>query len=324
MPSSRDGQRPAPRSCGRASTRHTGDPRASVHRRAHRRLARSGGVSLRPHPAAPPPARVRPRAQRRRRAEERDIAMINETAAGAIAVERQLHESFFSDLGSAAAPTGPQPGLHQLPAGRRLRGAEALAAPVPATSLGGRQTATRAPAAGCVSALDRNLRWRGITAIVQAASRSPDCVGENLSTNERDSMLGNFQTTARYELGIRFWEERSPAAVADAATMGALSSAASDRLSWSAPTHLRACQCVPVFLPLRSRLCPSSRRRPRAASCSGRRDTVVGVETAARVRGTRSPRRIDVAVEALNANSHAHEHGHSCPARGEHTLAAPT
>ena len=44
--------------------------------------------------------------------EERDIAMFNEHAAGAIAVERQLHESFFSDFGLsetdvAATPMAP-------------------------------------------------------------------------------------------------------------------------------------------------------------------------------------------------------------------------
>jgi thiaminase/transcriptional activator TenA len=33
--------------------------------------------------------------------EERDIAMLNEHAAGAIAVERQLHETFSQTLGSA-------------------------------------------------------------------------------------------------------------------------------------------------------------------------------------------------------------------------------
>ena len=44
--------------------------------------------------------------------EERDIAMFNEHAAGAIAVERQLHERFFSDFGLsetdvAATPMAP-------------------------------------------------------------------------------------------------------------------------------------------------------------------------------------------------------------------------
>ena len=43
---------------------------------------------------------------------ETDIAMFNEHAAGAIAVERSLHESFFTDFGMsedevAATPMAP-------------------------------------------------------------------------------------------------------------------------------------------------------------------------------------------------------------------------
>jgi thiaminase (transcriptional activator TenA) len=41
-------------------------------------------------------------------------------------------------------------------------------------------------------------------AIVQAVLALTDRVGEDLSTSERDSMLGNFQTTARYEW--MFWD----------------------------------------------------------------------------------------------------------------------
>jgi thiaminase (transcriptional activator TenA) len=41
--------------------------------------------------------------------EERDIAMFNEHAAGAIAVERQLHESFFSDFGVSEADVAATP-----------------------------------------------------------------------------------------------------------------------------------------------------------------------------------------------------------------------
>jgi thiaminase (transcriptional activator TenA) len=39
---------------------------------------------------------------------------------------------------------------------------------------------------------------------VKAVLALTDRVGENLSTSERDSMLGNFQTTARYEW--MFWD----------------------------------------------------------------------------------------------------------------------
>jgi thiaminase/transcriptional activator TenA len=41
--------------------------------------------------------------------EERDIAMFNEHAAGAIAVERQLHETFFSDFGLSEADEAATP-----------------------------------------------------------------------------------------------------------------------------------------------------------------------------------------------------------------------
>jgi len=58
---------------------------------------------------------------------EADIAMFNEHAAGAIAVERSLHEGFFADLGISegerrAYPGRPdEPRLHQLPDRHRLR-----------------------------------------------------------------------------------------------------------------------------------------------------------------------------------------------------------
>jgi TENA/THI-4/PQQC family len=60
--------------------------------------------------------------------EERDIAMFNEHAAGAIAVERPAARELFlrpwaqRDRRGGHGDGAHQPGLHQLPARRRLRG----------------------------------------------------------------------------------------------------------------------------------------------------------------------------------------------------------
>jgi hypothetical protein len=84
-------------------------------------------------------------------------------------------------------------------------------------------------------------------AIVQAALALTDRVGENLSTSERHSMLGNLQATPRYEW--MFWDMGPIARSSGRSSQhgAASASVASDRPSWSAPAHLRACQCVPVW-----------------------------------------------------------------------------
>ena len=147
--------------------------------------------------------------------EERDIAMFNEHAAGAIAVERQLHESFFADFGvseadvaaTPMAPTNLAYTSYLLAVAYGGSFPEALAALLPCYWIYwevGKQLLER----GSPDALYR--RWiatyggEEYTAIVQAVLALTDRVGENLSTSERDSMLGNFQTTARYEW--MFWD----------------------------------------------------------------------------------------------------------------------
>lgn len=147
--------------------------------------------------------------------EERDIAMFNEHAAGAIAVERQLHESFFSDFGvseadvaaTPMAPTNLAYTSYLLAVAYGGSFAQALGALLPCYWIYwevGKQLLER----GSPEALYR--RWiatyggEEYGAIVKAVLALTDRVGENLSTSERDSMLRNFQTTARYEW--MFWD----------------------------------------------------------------------------------------------------------------------
>ena len=101
------------------------------------------------------------------------IIMLNEHAAGALTVERTLHESFFKDWGLtpeavAATPAGAhQPRLHLVPARGRLRPAvprgDRRAAALLLDLLGGGQDPrARELARPALRALDRHLRLRGV------------------------------------------------------------------------------------------------------------------------------------------------------------------
>jgi thiaminase/transcriptional activator TenA len=147
--------------------------------------------------------------------EERDIAMFNEHAAGAIAVERELHASFFSEFGlsendvasTPMAPTNLAYTSYLLAVAYGGSFPQALGALLPCYWIYwevGKQLRGR----GSPDPLYR--RWietyggEEYAAIVKAVLALTDRVGENLSTSERNSVLGHFQTTARYEW--MFWD----------------------------------------------------------------------------------------------------------------------
>jgi len=147
--------------------------------------------------------------------EERDIAMFNEHVAGAIAVERQLHESFFSDFGlsetdvaaTPMAPTNLAYTSYLLAVAYGGSFPEALGALLPCYWIYwevGKQLLERGSPDTLYQRWIATYGGEEYAAIVKAVIALTDRVGENLSTSERDSMLGNFQTTARYEW--MFWD----------------------------------------------------------------------------------------------------------------------
>jgi thiaminase (transcriptional activator TenA) len=207
--------------------------------------------------------------------EERDIAMFNEHAAGAIAVERQLHESFFSDFGvseadvaaTPMAPTNLAYTSYLLAVAYGESFAQALAALLPCYWIYwevGKQLLER----GSPDALYR--RWIATyrseenAAIVKAVLALTDRVGENLSTSERDSMQATSRPPPATNGCSGTW---AIARSSGRSKHGAASaSVTSDRPSkWSTPTHLRgSANASPYGPPASSGPCPSSRR---AAGC---------------------------------------------------------
>jgi thiaminase/transcriptional activator TenA len=147
--------------------------------------------------------------------EERDIAMFNDHAAGALAVERQLHESFFSDFGLSGAdvaatpmaPTNLAYTSYLLAVAYGGSFPEALGALLPCYWIYW-EVGKRLLERGSPDALYQ--RWiatyggEDYGVIVQAVLALTDRVGENLGTGERDGVLRHFQTTARYEW--MFWD----------------------------------------------------------------------------------------------------------------------
>ena len=146
---------------------------------------------------------------------ERDIAMFNEHAASAIAVERSLHESFFRDFGlSEADVAGTPPAPTNLAYTSYLLAvayggsfAEGLGALLPCYWIYW-EVGKRLLERGSPDPLYR--RWiatyggEQYGAIVQAVLALTDRVGESLGASERDSVFRHFQTTARYEW--MFWD----------------------------------------------------------------------------------------------------------------------
>ncbi len=142
--------------------------------------------------------------------------MFNEHAAGAIAVERSLHESFFADFGVseeevAATPMAPTNLAYTSYLLASVYGAsfpEALGAVLPCCWIYwevGKSLLSAWVAQPALSALDRDLR-RGRSSPPSSArcSRSPDRLGPQLAPAEEARMHERFRITSRYEW--MFWE----------------------------------------------------------------------------------------------------------------------
>ena len=153
--------------------------------------------------------------------DEPSIAMFAEHAAGAIAVERELHESFFADLGISAADVAATPVAPTnlaycsflLATANGGSFAEALGAVLPCYWIYrevGTELARRVLIEGGVSPNPLYARWidtyggEEFGAVVQAVLDLTDRVGPTLSDADRAAAAARFATTARYEW--MFWE----------------------------------------------------------------------------------------------------------------------
>jgi thiaminase/transcriptional activator TenA len=143
------------------------------------------------------------------------IIMFNEHAAGALKVERELHEGFFVDFGltpdavdaTPLAPTNVAYTSYLLAVAYGSRFHEAVAALLPCYWIYwevGKQLERR----GSPDAL--YARWIGTYAseefgsVVRAVLECTDTVAAALAPAERDAMAGHFVTTSRYEW--MFWD----------------------------------------------------------------------------------------------------------------------
>lgn len=150
------------------------------------------------------------------RAPEDDwIVMFNEHAAGALKVERALHESFFKDFGLTAddvtatplAPTNLAYTSYLLAVAYATPFHEAVAALLPCYWIYW-EVGRHLERTGSPDALYQ--RWIGTYAseefggIVRAVVDTVDRLAERLGTAERDAMRRHFVATSRYEW--MFWE----------------------------------------------------------------------------------------------------------------------
>ena len=143
------------------------------------------------------------------------IIMFNEHAAGALKVERSLHESFFQEFGlthEAVASTPLAPTnlaytsyLLAIAYGRPFH--EALAAVLPCYWIYW-EVGKELERAGSADPLYK--RWIGTYAseefgsVVRDVLAAADKVAERLTIAEREAMRGHFVTTSRYEW--MFWD----------------------------------------------------------------------------------------------------------------------
>ncbi|MDN5698259.1 MAG: thiaminase II [Rubrobacter sp.] len=149
-----------------------------------------------------------------RSGEDETLAMFNEHSSGAIAVERELHESFLSELGisdSEASRAKPAPTTlaytsYLLRTAALGSYAEALCAALPCywiyREVGSELSKVSSP-------VPRYDRWIQTYAgedfgrLVEAVLDLTDNVGERLSEDERSRAANAFETAARYEW--MFW-----------------------------------------------------------------------------------------------------------------------
>jgi thiaminase (transcriptional activator TenA) len=146
---------------------------------------------------------------------EADIRMFAEHAAGAIAVERELHAGFFADAGldeATVAATEPAPTnlaytSYLLATAHGGSFAEALGAVLPCywiyARVGDELLARSSPD-------PLYARWIAMygsdefQAVVDSVLEATDRVGETLSDSERAVMRGHFRRTSTYEW--MFWD----------------------------------------------------------------------------------------------------------------------
>jgi len=150
------------------------------------------------------------------RAPEDDwIIMFNEHAAGALKVERELHESFFKDFGlthadvaaTPLAPTNLAYTSYLLAVAYGSPFHEAMAAVLPCYWIYW-EVGKELERAGSADPLYK--RWIGTYAsedfggVVRAVLAAADQVAARLTPMERNKMQGHFVTTSRYEW--MFWD----------------------------------------------------------------------------------------------------------------------
>jgi len=150
------------------------------------------------------------------RAPEDDwIIMFNEHAAGALKVERALHESFFKDFGltpaqvaaTPLAPTNLAYTSYLLAVAYGAPYHEAVAALLPCYWIYW-EVGKHLEQAGSPDAL--YARWIGTYAseefggVVRAVVEATDRIAAGLGAAERQAMVRHFVTTSRYEW--MFWE----------------------------------------------------------------------------------------------------------------------
>jgi thiaminase/transcriptional activator TenA len=147
--------------------------------------------------------------------DEASIGMFAEHAAGAIAVERELHASFFADMGlsdaqiaaTPMAPTNLAYCSYLLASAYGGSFAEGLGAVLPCYWIY-REVGTELLQRGSPNA--RYARWIDtyggdeFGAIVQAVLDLTDRIGPTLSATDRTAAAARFATTARYEW--MFWD----------------------------------------------------------------------------------------------------------------------
>jgi thiaminase/transcriptional activator TenA len=143
------------------------------------------------------------------------IIMFNEHAAGALRVERALHESFFAEFGltpaqvwaTPLAPTNLAYTSYLLAAAYGAPFHEAMAALLPCYWIYW-EVGRALERAGSPDAL--YLRWIGTYAseefgsLVRAVIDATDATAAGLTPAQRDAMRRHFVTTSRYEW--MFWE----------------------------------------------------------------------------------------------------------------------